>query len=210
VGSKFLFYRHLPIKISLSIIMTRKRWYRKFNLSIRVVRSTIVITLLAVWHTFYVLMKMAMEAQISGGRFIIITFFIKHRIIGKMWTRRWWWRCFLLRLQHSKSVDDLGQSLIQPLISLAKIHVNEGIMHWLMDRLLHLLHQQLVVCLKILAANTLIEVCRDPCFFFITCHRNTKIGNKRWRLSLIISLHAPLMWNTGTRFNVSYQALTSV
>jgi hypothetical protein len=129
VGSKFLFYRHLPIKISLSIIMTQKRRYRKFNLSIRVVRSSIVITLLAVWHTFCVLMKTVTEAQISGGRFIIITFFIKHRIIGKTWTRRWWWRCLLLRLQHIKSVDDLGQSSIQPLVSLAKVHVNEGIMH---------------------------------------------------------------------------------
>ena len=81
-------------------------------------------------------------------------------------------------------------------------HVNESIMHGLVDRLLHLFLQELVVCLKILAANTFIKVCWDPCFFIIACHRNTKTGNKQWRLSLIISLHAPLRWNTGTHYYI--------
>ena len=48
VGTKLLFYCHLPIKIFLSIIMTQKRWYCELNLSIRIIGYTVIITLMVV------------------------------------------------------------------------------------------------------------------------------------------------------------------
>ena len=61
VGTKLLLYRHLPIKISLSIIMTRKRWYCELNFSIRIIRHMVIITLMVVvvvtTHTYRVAAK---------------------------------------------------------------------------------------------------------------------------------------------------------
>ena len=48
VCTKFLLYCHLPIKVPLSIIISRKGRYGKLNLSIRVVGYMILITLLVV------------------------------------------------------------------------------------------------------------------------------------------------------------------
>ena len=57
---KLLFYCHLPIKISLSIVMTQKRWYCELNLSIRIIGYMVIITLMVVvdtTHTCRVAMK---------------------------------------------------------------------------------------------------------------------------------------------------------
>jgi hypothetical protein len=56
VGTKFLLYYHLPVKVFLSIIMSQKRRYGKFNLSIRIIGNTIMITSTA--QTYGVIVKM--------------------------------------------------------------------------------------------------------------------------------------------------------
>ena len=52
VGTKLLFYCNHLIKISLGIVMTRKRWYCELNLSIRIIGHTVIITLMVVDTTY--------------------------------------------------------------------------------------------------------------------------------------------------------------
>ena len=54
MGSKFLFYCHLPIKVFLSIIFPMERWNGKFNFSIRIIVTLIVLVLITS-HTYFIL-----------------------------------------------------------------------------------------------------------------------------------------------------------
>ena len=83
VGTKLLFYHHLPIKISL-IIMTRKRWYCELNLSIRIIGHTVIITLMVVvvdtTHTCHVVVKTSSQSFLSEGYSSYVPIGIIHRV----------------------------------------------------------------------------------------------------------------------------------
>ena len=62
VGNELLFYRYLPIKIFLGIILTMKRWYSEFNFSLRIIIINIAMIAMIVVinitsHTYMIMLR---------------------------------------------------------------------------------------------------------------------------------------------------------